>query len=45
MTQVEAGEVLGVSNKTVQRRLNRALLMLSEALDDLRPGRESPPKP
>ncbi len=45
MTQVEAGEVLGVSNKTVQRRLNRALLMLSEALDDLRPGRESPPVP
>ena len=45
MTQVEAGEVLGVSNKTIQRRLNRALLMLSEALDDLRPGRESPPEP
>ena len=45
MTQVEAGEVLGVSNKTVQRPLNRALLMLSEALYDLRPGRESPPKP
>ena len=45
MTQVEAAEVLGVSNKTVQRRLNRALLILSEALDDLRPGRESPPKP
>jgi RNA polymerase sigma factor (sigma-70 family) len=45
MTQVEAGEVLGVSNKTVQRRLNRALLILSEALDDLRPGREPPPEP
>ena len=38
MTQVEAAEVLGVSNKTVQRRLNRALLILSETLDDLRPG-------
>ena len=38
MTQVEAAEVLGVSNKTLQRRLNRALLILSEALDDLRPG-------
>jgi RNA polymerase sigma factor (sigma-70 family) len=37
VTQVEAGEVLGVSNKTVQRRLNRALLILSEALEDLRP--------
>jgi RNA polymerase sigma-70 factor (ECF subfamily) len=40
MTQVEAADVLGVSNKTVQRRLHRALLILSEALDDLRPGRE-----
>ncbi len=38
MTQVEAAELLGVSNKTVQRRLNRALLILSETLDDLRPG-------
>jgi RNA polymerase sigma factor (sigma-70 family) len=38
MTQVEAGEVLGVSIKTVQRRLNRGLLILSEALEDLRPG-------
>jgi RNA polymerase sigma factor (sigma-70 family) len=42
MTQVEAAEVLGVSRKTVQRRLDRALLSLSEALDDLRPDRESP---
>jgi RNA polymerase sigma factor (sigma-70 family) len=42
MTQVEAAEVLGVSRKTVQRRLDRALLTLSEALDDLRPDRESP---
>jgi RNA polymerase sigma factor (sigma-70 family) len=38
MSQVEAGEVLGVSTKTVQRRLNRGLLILSEALEDLRPG-------
>jgi RNA polymerase sigma factor (sigma-70 family) len=38
MTQVEAAELLAVSNKTVQRRLNRALLILSETLDDLRPG-------
>ncbi len=45
MTQVEAADMLGVSNKTVQRRLNRALLILSEALDDLRPGREPPRKP
>jgi RNA polymerase sigma-70 factor (ECF subfamily) len=37
LTQVEAAEVLGVSDKTVQRRLNRALLLLAERLDDLRP--------
>ncbi len=30
MTQVEAADMLGVSIKTVQRRLNRALLILSE---------------
>ena len=41
LTQTEAAEVLGVSTKTVQRRLNRGLLLLSERLDDLRP----PPKP
>ena len=40
LTQPEAAEVLGVSAKTVQRRLNRALLMLEERLDDLRPDRE-----
>jgi RNA polymerase sigma factor (sigma-70 family) len=40
LTQVEAAEVLGVSTKTVQRRLNRGLLMLAEQLDDLRPTRE-----
>src|SRR5262245_60472319 len=33
MTQVEAADVLGVSMKTVQRRLNRALLILTEELD------------
>ena len=42
LTQVEAAEVLGVSTKTVQRRLNRALLMLAERLDDLRPDRQPP---
>ena len=39
LTQPEAAEVLGVSAKTVQRRLNRALLLLQELLDDLRPDR------
>jgi RNA polymerase sigma-70 factor (ECF subfamily) len=38
LTQVEAAEVLGVATKTVQRRLNRALLILADELDDLRPG-------
>ncbi len=37
LSHVEAAEVLGVSTKTVQRRLNRALLLLAEQLDDLRP--------
>jgi RNA polymerase sigma-70 factor (ECF subfamily) len=37
LTQVEAAEVLGVSVRTVQRRLNRSLLQLAKRLDDLRP--------
>ena len=37
LTQGEAAEVLGVSAKTVQRRLNRSLLLLAKELDDLRP--------
>jgi RNA polymerase sigma-70 factor (ECF subfamily) len=37
LTQSEAAEVLGVSIKTVQRRLNRGLVLLAEQLDDLRP--------
>ena len=36
-THGEAAEVLGVSTKTVQRRLNDALLLLTKDLDDLRP--------
>jgi RNA polymerase sigma-70 factor (ECF subfamily) len=38
MTQPEAAEVLGVGLRTVQRRLNRALFMLAEALPDLKPS-------
>jgi RNA polymerase sigma-70 factor (ECF subfamily) len=45
LTQVEAAEVLGVSIKTVQRRLNRALLILAEELDDLGPAREPSREP
>lgn len=36
-TQSEAAELIGISPKTVQRRLNRGLLILSEQLSDLRP--------
>jgi RNA polymerase sigma-70 factor (ECF subfamily) len=35
MSQVEAADLLGVSAKTIQRRLNRSLLLLTEALSDL----------
>jgi len=38
LTYAEAAEVLGVSTKTVQRRLNRALLLLTTELGDLRPN-------
>ena len=37
MTQAEAAEVLGVSPKTVKRRLDRSLRLLTEQLGDLRP--------
>jgi RNA polymerase sigma-70 factor (ECF subfamily) len=30
-------EILGLSTKTVQRRLNRGLFLLAQRLDDLRP--------
>ena len=36
-TQAEAAQVLNVSTKTVQRRLNRSMLMLADSLADLRP--------
>ena len=38
LTQVEVAEVVGVSAKTVQRRLNRSLMLLAKELDDLRPS-------
>jgi RNA polymerase sigma-70 factor (ECF subfamily) len=37
-TLTEAAAVLNVSLKTVQRRLNRGLVLLAERLADLRPG-------
>jgi RNA polymerase sigma-70 factor (ECF subfamily) len=38
LTQAEAAGVLGVCVRTVQRRLNRSLLLLAKQLDDLRPS-------
>lgn len=38
LTHSEAAEVIGVSTKTVQRRLNRALVLLWKELEHLRPG-------
>jgi RNA polymerase sigma factor (sigma-70 family) len=37
LPQVEAAEVLGVSTKTVQRRVARALVLLTDELGDLAP--------
>jgi RNA polymerase sigma-70 factor (ECF subfamily) len=37
LTHSEAATVVGVAEKTVQRRLNRARLLLAERLADLRP--------
>jgi RNA polymerase sigma-70 factor (ECF subfamily) len=41
LTHGEAATVVGVSEKTVQRRLNRARLLLAERLADLRPHQGS----
>ena len=40
LTQSEVAELLGVSTKTIQRRLNLSLLMLREAVADLSPADE-----
>jgi RNA polymerase sigma factor (sigma-70 family) len=46
LTYAEAAGVVGVSVKTVQRRLNRARLLLAEQLADLRPATSGvPPGP
>jgi RNA polymerase sigma-70 factor (ECF subfamily) len=47
MTQVEAAVVLGVAPKTVKRRLDRGLRLLTRRLSDLgsdAPGSASPPE-
>lgn len=42
LTHAEVADLLGVATKTVQRRLNRALVLLTQSLSDLqRPPRES----
>jgi RNA polymerase sigma-70 factor (ECF subfamily) len=38
LTQAEAAEVLGVTIRTVRRRLNRGALLLTQQLGDLRPS-------
>src|SRR5262245_47276479 len=45
LTHAEAALLVGVSEKTVQRRLNRARLLLAERLSDLRPTTECEPTP
>ena len=42
LSQAEAAELLEISPKTVQRRLNRALVQLALELDDLRPTEGRP---
>ena len=42
LTHAEAAEVLSVATRTVKRRLDRGLRLLTELLGDLRPG-DTPP--
>jgi len=44
MTQPEAARIVGVSPKTIQRRLNRCLVLLGDWLGDLGPA-SPPPEP
>jgi RNA polymerase sigma-70 factor (ECF subfamily) len=45
LTHAEAATVVGVSEKTVQRRLNRVRLLLAQRLADLRPATSGDPTP
>jgi RNA polymerase sigma-70 factor (ECF subfamily) len=45
LTHAEVAALVGVSEKTVQRRLNRARLLLAEQLADLRPPTPEPATP
>lgn len=42
MTHAEVAEVLGTSTKTIQRRLNRSLMLLADKLNDLKPAGPAP---
>jgi len=42
MTANEVANIVGCSLKTIQRRLNRSLILLEEILADLRPNERSP---
>jgi RNA polymerase sigma factor (sigma-70 family) len=41
LTQVEVAKVLGMSSKTVQRRLNHSLLLLAKHLKELAPEKDA----
>jgi RNA polymerase sigma-70 factor (ECF subfamily) len=45
ISEVEAAKVLGVSRKTLQRRLNHALMILTKELDGVVPAGEVPRQP
>jgi RNA polymerase sigma-70 factor (ECF subfamily) len=45
MSHAEVAELVGISEKTVQRRVNRALMKLAEQLSDLVPGGTPPSAP
>jgi RNA polymerase sigma factor (sigma-70 family) len=45
LSHTEVAAIIGVSQKTIQRRLNRARLLLAERLDDLRPPTPGEPTP
>jgi RNA polymerase sigma-70 factor (ECF subfamily) len=43
LSQAEAARIIGVSEVTVVRRLNRSLLLLAKELNDLRPEHRDEP--